>query len=117
MKIAVACEGTQVAQHFGHCDYFHLFDTEGARIVGDVQVPNPGHRPGFLPVFLHEQGVEAIISGGMGGGAVAIFTEKGIDVYMGVSGSPRVAAESLAAGTLVSSGSVCHEHQHHDTCH
>lgn len=43
-------------------------------------VPNPGHRPGFLPVFLVEKGVKVIISGRMGQGAIDIFNEKGIEV-------------------------------------
>lgn len=49
-------------------------------------IPNPGHRPGFLPIFLHEKGLNVIISGGMGGGAVDIFNEKGIEVITGASG-------------------------------
>lgn len=28
MKIAVACMGTQVSGHFGHCETFTLYDTE-----------------------------------------------------------------------------------------
>ena len=27
-RIAVACEGNQVAQHFGHCEQFMFFDTD-----------------------------------------------------------------------------------------
>ena len=32
-RIAVACEGEQVAQHFGHCANFMFFDTEGEAII------------------------------------------------------------------------------------
>ena len=68
MRIAVAGEGTQVTEHFGHCDSFIIFDAENGSIVRQENVPNPGHRPGFLPNFLADRGVNVIISGGMGGG-------------------------------------------------
>ncbi|HBI57040.1 MAG TPA: dinitrogenase iron-molybdenum cofactor, partial [Firmicutes bacterium] len=54
----------------------------------------PGHRPGFLPNFLSDQGVNVIISGGVGGGAIEIFEEKGIEVVTGARGSADDAANS-----------------------
>jgi predicted Fe-Mo cluster-binding NifX family protein len=39
-----------------------------------------------LSIFLHEKVLNVIISGGMGGGAVDIFNEKGIEVITGASG-------------------------------
>lgn len=116
MKIAVACENNLVAQHFGHCEKFVLFDSEDNKVTGAVAVPNPGHRPGFLPVFLHEKGADVIIAGGMGGGAVDLFNEKGIEVIVGAQGEARACAEQYLRGELRSTGSVCHEHQHHDEC-
>ncbi|NLI55010.1 MAG: dinitrogenase iron-molybdenum cofactor [Clostridiales bacterium] len=116
MKIAVASEGNQVTGHFGHCDQFMIFDAENEQIVRQEAVPNPGHKPGFLPNFLADRGVNVIISGGMGGGAVEIFNERGVEVITGASGDARAAAEQYLAGNLASTGSVCHEHAHHDEC-
>lgn len=116
MKIAVASNGDQVTEHFGHCELFHIFHTENDVIVKTERVANPGHKPGFLPNYLHDLGVEVIISGGMGGGAIDIFNEKGIEVIIGARGIADEAAKSYLAGNLKSTGSVCHEHQHHDTC-
>ncbi|NLN48938.1 MAG: dinitrogenase iron-molybdenum cofactor, partial [Clostridiales bacterium] len=70
MKIAVASEGKNVTEHFGHCENFNIFEAEGDKIVKSNSVPNPGHKPGFLPNFLNDLGVNVIISGGMGGGAI-----------------------------------------------
>ena len=70
MKIAVACMGTQVGGHFGHCENFRIYDTADGKICAEESIPNPGHRPGFLPNFLGDMGVEVIIAGGMGGGAI-----------------------------------------------
>jgi predicted Fe-Mo cluster-binding NifX family protein len=116
MKIAVASEGQNVSQHFGHCEGFTLFDTKEKQITGKEFVANPGHKPGFLPVFLNERGVNVIIAGGMGQGAVDIFNEKGIDVITGASGEAKDAVDSYLQGKLKSTGSVCHEHQHSDEC-
>lgn len=116
MKIAVASEGKMMTEHFGHCENFNIFEADDKKIIKAESVPNPGHRPGFLPVFLHEKGVNVIISGGMGGGAIDIFNEKGIEVITGASGGAREAAESYLAGKLISTGSVCHQHQHADEC-
>ncbi|NCC69113.1 MAG: dinitrogenase iron-molybdenum cofactor [Clostridia bacterium] len=116
MKIAVASEGSQVTGHFGHCDSFILFDAENETIIREEAIPNPGHRPGFLPNFLADRGVNVIISGGMGGGAVEIFNERNVEVIVGASGEARAAAEQYLKGELKSTGSVCHEHQHHDEC-
>ncbi len=117
MKIAVASEKEMVAEHFGHCAGFNIYSVVDGKIAGEEAVENPGHKPGFLPNFLHEKGVEVIISGGMGGGAIDIFNTHNIEVVTGASGSAKAAAESYLAGDLKSTGSVCHQHAHKDHCH
>lgn len=111
MKIAVACEENSVTEHFGHCESFLIFNVENNSIVSKQLVSNPGHRPGFLPVFLHEKGVNVIISGGMGSGAVEIFNEKGIKVITGACGDAQTAVEKYLNGSLSYSGEVC-QHKH-----
>jgi len=116
MKIAVASEGKLVTEHFGHCEGFTIFDVEANKITGSNFIENPGHRPGFLPNFLNDLGVNVIISGGMGGGAVDIFNERGIEVITGATGLAEDNVKSYLEGKLKSSGSICHEHQHADEC-
>ena len=86
MKIAIAAQGKQVSEHFGHCEGFAIYSTEAGKIVKQEFLPNPGHKPGLLPNLLNDNGVKVIIAGGMGGGAIDIFNEKGIDVITGASG-------------------------------
>lgn len=116
MKIAVASENNMVTEHFGHCEGFMVFDTENNKIVKIETIPNPGHKPGFLPNFLHDKGVNVIISGGMGGGAIEIFNERNIEVITGAKGNAEDAVINYLKGELKSTGSVCHEHQHSDEC-
>jgi predicted Fe-Mo cluster-binding NifX family protein len=116
IKIAVASENEMVTEHFGHCVNFNIFEVEDNQLIKSESIPNPGHKPGFLPNFLNDMGVNVIISGGMGGGAIDIFNEKGIEVILGASGHAKAAVEAYLQGSLKSTGSVCHEHQHHDEC-
>lgn len=116
MRIAVASENDLVTEHFGHCINFNIFEAENDQIISSKSIPNPGHKPGFLPNYLNDMGVNVIISGGMGAGAIDIFNEKGIEVITGAKGEARTAAEQYLKGLLKSTGSVCHDHQHHDEC-
>lgn len=116
MKIAVACMGNMVAGHFGHCQNFMIFETEGTKITSENSIPNPGHKPGFLPNYLNDLGTNVIVSGGMGGGAVDIFNEKGIKVVVGAQGDAKTAVQKFIEGELVSTGSICDRHEHADEC-
>lgn len=116
MKIAVASMNQTVSGHFGHCLNFNIYETENGCIKEASSIANPGHKPGFLPNFLGDMGVNVIIAGGMGGGAVEIFNERNIEVIVGASGDAMNAAESYLKGELKSTGSVCHEHEHAGAC-
>lgn len=116
MKIAVASMGNVVAGHFGHCENFNIFDVENNAIVKHESIANPGHKPGFLPNFLGDLGVNVIIAGGMGEGAVNIFNMRNIEVIMGATGVAQEAVERYLRGELKSTGSICHEHQHEGEC-
>ncbi|MCY6960035.1 NifB/NifX family molybdenum-iron cluster-binding protein [Clostridium brassicae] len=116
MKIAVASEGKYVSGHFGHCEGFTIYDLEGEKITNKDFKQNPGHRPGFLPVFLKDLDVNIIIAGGMGETAQQLFNEKEIDVIVGAQGVCDDVIESYIRGELKSTGSVCREHEHEGHC-
>lgn len=116
MKIAVSCNDNQIWAHFGHCKNFIIYETENGKIISEQSVPNPGHKPGFLPNFLADMGVKVMISGGMGGGAVDIFNERDVEVVLGAQGDAKLAVEAYLRGELESTGSVCHKHEHADEC-
>lgn len=112
MKIAVACEGKMVTEHFGHCQNFNIYDIENGKILKVESIPNPGHKPGFLPVFLYDLGINIIMSGGIGGGAIEIFNEKNIEVVTGVNGESSQVVEMFLNNELKSTNFVCNQHKH-----
>ncbi len=116
MKIAVATENGAVSAHFGHCEGFTIYEVEGKEIIKQVFLQNPGHKPGFLPNYLHDNGVNTIIAGGMGAGAIEIFNQKNINIITGASGNTEDVATAYIEGKLTSSASVCNQHMHADEC-
>lgn len=93
---------------------FYFFATENGAIIDVQTVPNPGHKPGFLPNFLGDNGAEVIIAGGIGAAAVQIFNTRNIEVITGARGDARTAVEAYMKGELVSTGELCrHDHGDH----
>ena len=99
MRIALPVVNGRLSMHFGHCDQFALVDVDEAnrQVVETTYLPPPPHEPGALPRWLHEQGAELIIAGGMGRRAQQLFAEQGIRVAVG---APADAPEDLVAAYL-----------------
>ena len=75
-----------------------------------------GH--GALAGVLNALKVDALICGGIGGGAQMALAEAGIQLYGGVSGSADAAAQALAEGKLDFNPAVrCDHHDHHGEGH
>jgi len=116
MKIAIASDGKQVSGHFGHCEGFTIYEAQEDKSLTKNFVENPGHRPGFLPVFLKDLDTDIIIAGGMGETAQVLFNENGIEVIVGAQGDCDDVIQEYLKGNLKSTGSVCREHQHEGHC-
>ncbi|UHD17223.1 NifB/NifX family molybdenum-iron cluster-binding protein [Thiocapsa bogorovii] len=122
MKIAISAESgqgldSQVAQHFGHAPYFIVVNVENDAVTTTLDIANPfaeAHQPGQIPDFIKQQGVDVMLSGGMGGRAIAFFTQAGIKTATGASGTVRASLERYLGGTLAAAApcaeSVAHGH-------
>ncbi len=110
-RIAVATEGTNVAQHFGRCQAYTLVDIEDGKEVNNIVSLSPGHQPGFLPGYLREKGVNCVIAGGMGPRAQDLFAEQGIYTVIGVTGSVKDAVRDYLLGNLTAGADLCQQGQ------
>ncbi|HJG86275.1 NifB/NifX family molybdenum-iron cluster-binding protein [Pseudoflavonifractor capillosus] len=119
MKIAVTYENGQVFQHFGHTEQFKVYNVENGAVTASAVEPTNGSGHGALAGFLKGLGVDTLICGGIGGGAIAALGEAGITLYGGVSGDADAAVEALLAGNLARNVEpTCHHHDHgHHECH
>lgn len=121
MRIAIPMADGLLAQHFGHCEQFELIDVDdqAKSVVARKALPAPEHAHGVLPRWLHEQGAQVVIAGGIGQGAQSLLRQAGIEVLAGVES--RTADDVIGAylnGTLVSGVSSCNHGAHHGhNCH
>jgi len=107
MKIAISTDEGTVSSHFGRCPSFTIIEIEEGKLKGKEEIPNPGHHPGFLPDFFQKQGVRCIICGGMGMRAQHLFTQKEIDLILGVQGKIDEVVNKLLKGELKGGESLC----------
>lgn len=121
MRIAVTHENGQVFQHFGHTAEFKIYDVEDGKIVKSEIIGTNGQGHGALAGFLKNACVDALICGGIGGGAKSALAEAGITLYGGVVSSADDAVAAFLSGSLnYNPDVVCshHAHEHGDghTC-
>jgi predicted Fe-Mo cluster-binding NifX family protein len=110
MKIAIPLAAGQLSLHFGHCDEFTLVevDEDNRQIQNTSNLIPPAHEPGVLPAWLHEQGADVIIAGGMGMRAQQLFTQNNIKVVVGApQQSPEQLIEAYLQGTLQTGNNLC----------
>ncbi len=114
MRVAVTYENGQIFQHFGHTEQFKVYDITDGVITSSEVVDTNGSGHGALAGVLSALQVDALICGGIGGGAQAALAAAGIKLYGGVSGEADKAAEALAAGSLEFNPDIqCSHHDHH----
>ncbi|MFC1731905.1 NifB/NifX family molybdenum-iron cluster-binding protein [candidate division KSB1 bacterium] len=107
-KIAIPTVGDNLTAHFGHCEYFTIIEAEKNKIIDTYTVTPPMHQPGVYPRFLAEQGVNIVITGGMGQRAQELFTQNNIQVILGINpGNPAEIAQQYLNKQLESGKNLC----------
>ena len=114
MRIAVTYENGGIFQHFGHTQQFKLYDVEDGKVVRAVVVDAGGSGHGALAGVLRAFDVDALICGGIGGGAINALAMAGIDLYPGIDGSADMAVMQFIHGVLPKRTDVRCSHHDHD---
>jgi ATP-binding protein involved in chromosome partitioning len=110
MRIAIPLVQGKLSLHFGHCDQFAIFDIDDnlKKVINRKDAAPPGHEPGVLPQWLHENNVSVIIAGGMGQRAQQLFTQNDIEVVIGASsGTPEELVSAYLQNTLETGDNIC----------
>lgn len=108
MRVAISADNSDgldsvVSPHFGRCPYFVLVDLERQEVKAVQSIANPyygNHQPGQVPGFIHSQGANVMLTGGMGRRAIAFFQQYGIEAATGASGTVRHTLEQYLGGAL-----------------
>ena len=114
MRIAVTYDNGQIFQHFGHTEHFKVYDVENGQVRSSMVMATNGSGHGALAGFLSQMRVNALICGGIGGGAQQALEEAGIRLYAGCSGEADAAVAALAAGNLRRNSAATCDHHHDD---
>jgi predicted Fe-Mo cluster-binding NifX family protein len=61
-------------------------------------------------------GVTRMLAGNIGGGAINVLNNSGIEVIRGCSGDVHAVVKSYIDGTLSDSGETCHSHDDGHQC-
>ncbi len=127
MRVAITYDNGQVFGHFGRTEQFKVYDIEDGKITNSQIIGTNGEGCGALAGILNIAEVDALICGGIGGGAQMALIEAGIKLYAGASGNVDDVIEAFINGTLdAGSEANCshHEHEHgeghscgHGGCH
>ena len=120
-RIVIPAINNTLSPHFGHANYFSVFDIENDKIVNFFSALPPPHEDGSFPNYLAELGTTDLIVGGIGPKAIDILNAKGINVYSGAHALPVIEiVEKFLSGTLELTANTCdhetgapHDHQHH----
>lgn len=110
MKFAIPLADGKLTTHFGHCKIFALLtvNVDSCPMIQKEEVDAPPHKPGLLPVWLHEQGVTHIIAGGLGQKARDLMQERGMLVMAGApSLEPEVLVQKFLSGKLELGANGC----------
>lgn len=93
-----------VDAHFGHCGIYTLVTLKDGQVDQVRLLPTVPHEQGgclSAVNYLAQQGVNILISGGMGLRPLMGFNQAGIEVYYrGLATTVAQAAEALAQGKL-----------------
>lgn len=95
------------SEHFGHCELFTLVDIEGGRVAQVGTINNVTHGAGgcMEPIgLLREQGINAIVVGGIGARPLQGFANAGVTVYFAAPaafGSVQAAVDGFMEKRLV----------------
>ena len=118
MKIAMPYSEENVNPHFGSSREFIVFDTQDDKITNSKILTNETlHNHSSLAQMLKSEGVEVVITGGVGRPMANALQEIGFKVITGISGEVKKVAGDYLTGQLIARPVSCpcsgsHNHGH-----
>lgn len=113
-KIAIPTRDNVVDSHFGHCEFYTVLTVgQDNQIVSSETIPSPqgcGCKSNIAGV-LEEKGVNIMLAGNMGQGALNVLSAHHIQVIRGCSGPIAEVANAYLKGEIKDSGEGCHHHE------
>ena len=90
MKIAIPTNNNNVDDHFGHCEYYTIFEVDNEKnVISQEKLDAPvgcGCKSNVIPLLVKD-GVRVMLAGNMGDGAFHKLNSSGISVIRGCFGN------------------------------
>ena len=118
MKIALPTRDGHIDDHFGHCHHYTIYTVENKEIISVEELPSPegcGCKSG-VAADLQQMGVEVMLAGNMGPGALNKLQSHGIKVVRGCMGDIEAVVSGYIAGFILDSGVGCAGHGEDHQC-
>lgn len=116
MKIAIPTRNSTVDGHFGHCEYYTIFNIDDNNQIANSQFmasPEGCGCQSNIASLLQNMGVSLMLAGNMGGGALQNLNSFGVEVIRGCSGNVNEVVKEYLAGNIKDSGEGCQAHEEH----
>jgi len=116
MKIAATYDivTDSIFQHFGKTQHFKVYTVQDGKVIKTEVIDNGGLSHHDLATYLKSLGIETLILGNRGQGAIDALNNAGITQLAGITGSPDKAVESFLAGSLQDNPNAqCNHHGEH----
>lgn len=117
-KIVMPTRDGRIDDHFGHCEYYTIMTVDDSnKVVSREEMASPqgcGCKSNVASIF-QEKGIELMLAGNMGMGALNKLNAHGVRVIRGCSGDIMTVLNDYLEGKLQDSGESCHHH--HDDGH
>ena len=109
----------QIGEHFGRVSTYTIIDleTNEIKVISNTSEHMGGQ--GYPPEIMKKEGVDVMICQGLGRRAIMMFSQMGIDVYIGASGTVQDAIAAYKKGTLQKANErdACSQHAFRDEHH
>lgn len=116
MKIAVPTRDNRVDGHFGHCEMYSVITISQDNTIERTELipaPEGCGCKSDIAAILADNGVEVMLAGNMGAGALQVLNRHGIEVIRGCQGLVDDVVKSYIGGKVTDSGVGCQQHERH----
>lgn len=120
MKIAVPTkENNQIDAHFGHCEFYKIYNiSDQNKVISEQRMDSPhgcGCKSNIAEVF-ESEGIKIMLAGGIGDGAINKLNAHGVSVIRNCQGDVTEIVEKYLAGEVKDGGSnfASHSYDHSD---
>ena len=117
MKIAIPTRNNLVEDHFGHCEYYSVYETDEKKNIISKELFRTQGGCGCksnIAGILNQMGVKVLLAGNMGQGALNMLNAHGIEVIRGCKGTTDELVKSFLQGEISDSDIICEQHECHN---